>query len=95
MSLEARLVDTGYVRLPAARRAVAAKDAQDAVTDKSRLNVLPRGLSVWHFDREGRPRAATISHLHYDANPPYYTITFDETAEEAPRETVRERLVPM
>ena len=36
LSLEARLVDTGYVDLPAARRAVAQKIAQEAVIDKSR-----------------------------------------------------------
>ena len=95
ISLEARLVDTGYVNLPAARRAAAVKDAQDEITDKSRLSVLQRGLSVWHFDREGRPRAATIGHVHDDDYPPYYTITFDDTTGEAPRDTVRERLVPM
>ena len=88
-------MDTGYVDLPAARRAVAQKNAQDSVSDKSRLNVLPNGTSVWHFDREGRPRAATISHVHYDENPPYYEIAFDDTTGDAPRETVRERLVPM
>lgn len=95
LALEARLVDTGFVDLQAARRAVAAKDAQDGVSDKSRLSVLPTGLSVWHFDREGRPRAATITHVHYDDNPPYYTISIDDTAGEAPRETERGRLVPM
>ena len=95
LSLEARLVDTGFVNLQAARRAVAAKDAQDATSDKSRLSVLPKGTSVWHFDREGRPRAATISHVHFNANPPYYAITFDDTTGEAPRETVHERLFPM
>ena len=76
LSLEARLVDTGFVNLQAARRAVAAKDAQDATSDKSRLSVLPKDTSVWHFDHEGRPRAATIGHVHYDESPPYYTITF-------------------
>ena len=95
LSLEARLVDTGYVDLPAARRAVAQKIAQEAVIDKSRLNVLPRGTSVWHFDREGRPRAATITQVHHDESPPYYAISFDGTTGSAPRETVRERLVPM
>ena len=66
-----------------------------APSDKSRLNVLPKGTSVWHFDREGRPRAATISQVHYDENPPYYEIAFDDTTADAPRETVRERRVPM
>ena len=95
LALKARLVDTHYVDLPAARRAAATKIAQDAVEDKSRLSVLPQGISVWHFDGEGRPRAATIAHVHYDQIPPYYTISFDETTGGAPRQTVRERIVPM
>ena len=73
-----------------------AKDAQDSVSDKSRLSVLPKGASVWHFDRDGRPRAATIADVHFDANPPYYAISFDDTnGMQRVSETVRERLIPM
>ena len=67
-------MDTGYVSLAAARRAVAIKEAQDGVSDKSTLSVLPKSLPVWHFDRDGRPRAAMITDMHYDA-PPYYEVS--------------------
>ena len=91
LALETRLVDTGYVNLPAARRAVAAKFAQDAV-DQSHLSVLPKGLDVWHFDSSGRPSPAKISTVELDDQVPYYTITFDNGHE---RDTERNRLVPM
>ena len=65
LALERRLVDTGYVNLPAARRAVTAKAAQDGV-DQSRLSVLPEGLDVWHFDGDGRPAAAKITKVHHN-----------------------------
>lgn len=91
LALEARLVDTGLVDLPAARRAVAAKDVQDG-TDQGSLSVLPTGASVWHFDAEGRPSPATIVSVHCDEAPPYYTVAFDNGHE---RQTERGKLVCM
>ena len=91
LALERRLVDTGYVNLPAARRAVTAKAAQDGV-DQSRLSVLPEGLDVWHFDGDGRPAAAKITKVHHNDAVPYYTIAFDNKHE---RDTDRNRIVPM
>ena len=92
LALETRLVDTGYVDLPAARRAVAAKFAQDDV-DSSRLSVLPKGIDVWYFDSGGRPSPAKISRVDLDDDQvPYYTIVFDNGHE---RDTERNRMVPM
>ena len=92
LALETRLVDTGYVDLPAARRAVAAKFAQDDV-DSSRLSVLPKGIDVWYFDSGGRPSPAKISRVDLDDDQvPYYTIMFDNGHE---RDTERNRIVPM
>ena len=91
LALEKRLVDTSYVNLPAARRAVAAKAAQDGV-DQSRLSVLPEDLDVWHFDGDGRPAAAKITKVHHNDAVPYYTIAFDNKHE---RDTDRNRIVPM
>ena len=92
LALETRLVDTGYVDLPAARRAVAAKFAQDGV-DSSRLSVLPKGIDIWYFDSGGRPSPAKISRVDLDDDQvPYYTIIFDNGHE---RDTERNRIVPM
>lgn len=92
LALEAKLIDTGYVDLQAARRAVAAKFAQDGV-EISRLSVLPKGINVWHFDGDGRPSPAKISSVGLDEDKvPYYTIMFDKGHE---RDTERDRIVPM
>ena len=92
LAMEKRLVDTGYVNLPAARRAVAAMIAQDGV-DPSRLSKLPKDIDVWYFDSSGRPSPAKISKVDLDDDlVPYYTIIFDNGHE---RGTVRHKLVPM
>ena len=90
LSSAAKMIQTGHVDMPAARRAAALKVAQDKV-HPSRLSVLEKGTSVWYFHTDGQVSAATILSVHYDAGWPYYRIKIDDESGE--RDTVREKLV--
>ena len=93
LALAVKMVQTGYVDMPAARRAAALKVAQDQV-HPSRLSMLEKNTSVWYFHTDGRVSAATILSVHYDGGScPYYCVKIDD--ESGVRNTEREKLVQL
>ena len=48
--------------------------------------MLPKGIDVWYFERDGRPVPAKVIAVHYTDVVPFYTVMFDSKHE---RETER------
>jgi serine/threonine protein kinase/Ca2+-binding EF-hand superfamily protein len=77
------------VREPLAFPAV--ESAEEQAAQVAALAELPKGSRAWYTGAEGVRSLVTITTVHYEEPPPYYTITLEDGTE---RSTVRTKLTP-
>ena len=63
----------------------------EGVSEEENMDELKAGTRCYYKAADGKTQAATISKVHHDDPPPYYTIQLKDGAE---RSTVRARLIP-